>query len=118
MVNRVKIYDDKHNQIGVIENADWVKDFGVLQDTYTKEKDKNPNTVAKNMLNGIERTASIEGLGNIECITGHAVKVKEPYTELSGLFYIDSDEHTFKDGQHVMSLELNWKNMMDAKEGS
>ena len=117
MVNRVKIYDDKHNQIGVAENAEWIKNYGVLQDTYTKEKDKNPTTVAKNMLKGMERTSSVEGLGSVECITGRAVTVKEPYTGLNGLFYIDSDEHTFKDGQHTMSLELNFKNMMDVKEG-
>lgn len=117
MVNRVKIYDDKHNQVGVVENAEWVRNYGVLQDTYTKEEDKNPNTVAKNMLKGVERTASVEGLGNIECIAGRAVKVKEPYTGLTGLFYIDSDEHVFKDGQHTMSLKLNFQNMMDTKEG-
>lgn len=117
MVNRVKIYDDKHNQVGVVENAEWVRNYGVLQDTYTKEEDKNPNTVAKNMLKGVERTASVEGLGNIECIAGRAVKVKEPYTGLTGLFYIDSDEHVFKNGQHTMRLELNFQNMMDTKEG-
>jgi len=117
MVNRVKIYDDEQNEIGVVENADWIKHYGVLQDAYTQETDKNPQTVAKNMLRGVDQRASVQGIGNIECITGRAVTVKEPYTGLNGLFYIDSDEHIFEDGQHMMSLELNFKNMMDAKEG-
>ncbi len=117
MVNRVKIYDDKHNQIGIQENADWVKRYGVLQDTYTKEQDKDPNTVAKNMLQGIAQTASLkEVIGDTECITGRAVKVKDLYTGLSGLFYISSDEHIFDNGHHTMNLELSFKNIMDAKE--
>jgi hypothetical protein len=116
MVNRVKIYDDKQNQIGKVENAEWIKDYGVLQDIYTKEQNKNPNTVAKNMLRGLGRTASIEGLGDIECVTGRAVRVKEPYTGLDGLFFIDEDEHKFQDGQHTMNLELSFQNMMDEKD--
>lgn len=47
MVNRVKIYDDKGNIINNIENAEWIRKYGVLQGIYTKEKDKNANTVAK-----------------------------------------------------------------------
>ena len=69
------------------------------------------------MLQGIEKTAEIEGLGNIECITGNAVKIKEPYTGLTGLFYINNDEHTWRDGQHTMSLGLSFKNIMDSQEG-
>lgn len=116
MVNRVKIYDDKKNQIGMAQNLNWIRSYGVIQDTYTKEQDKNPNTVAKNMLQGVEHKASVEAIGDIQCITGKAVKVKEPFTGLSGIFYIDNDTHTWDSGHHTMSLELNFKNMMDEKE--
>ena len=115
-VTRVKIYDDQHNQVGVVENADWVCSFGVLQETYTKEKGKDPQAVAKNMLRGTERTAAVEGLGNIECVAGRAVLVRDAYTGLDGLFYIDADKHTWEAGQHMMQLELNFQNMMDEKE--
>jgi hypothetical protein len=117
MVNRVKIYDENGKQIGKVENADWIKKYGILQDVYKKEKGANVNAIAKSMLQGIEKTAEIEGLGNIECITGNAVKIKEPYTGLTGLFYIDNDEHTWQDGQHTMSLGLSFKNIMDSQEG-
>lgn len=117
MINRVKIYDDKHNQIGKVENADWIKRYGVLQDAYTKEEDKNSTTVARNMLKGVEQKASLDNvIGDVECITGQAVQVKEPCTGLNGLFYIDGDEHTWEDGQHMMNLELNFQNIMDTKE--
>ena len=117
MISRVKIYDENGKQIGKVENADWIKKYGILQDVYKKEKGANANAIAKSMLQGIEKTAEIEGLGNIECITGNAVKIKEPYTGLTGLFYIDNDEHTFANGQHTMRLGLSFKNIMDSQEG-
>ena len=117
MVNRVRIYDENGKQIGKVENADWIKKYGILQDVYKKEKGANANAIAKSMLQGIEKTAKIEGLGDNDCITGNAVKIKEPYTGLTGLFYIDNDEHTWQDGQHTMKLGLSFQNMMDAQEG-
>lgn len=117
MINRVKIYDENKNLIGTVENSEWIKLYGILQDVYVKETGKNPTIVARNMLKGIERAASLTGvLGNIECITGRAVKVKESYTGLTGLFYIDTDTHTWQKGQHTMDLGLAFQNMMDEKE--
>lgn len=37
-------------------------------------------------------------------------------TGLSGIFWIDSDTHTWENGTHIMNLELNFKNIMDEKE--
>jgi hypothetical protein len=119
MINRVKIYDENKNLIGTVENADWIKLYGVLQDVYTKEADKDAQTVAKNMLKGVEQTASLSGiLGCTDCVTGNAVQVKEPYTGLTGLFYIDTDTHTWQDGQYTMDLGLNFQNIMDEKEAT
>lgn len=117
MINRVKIYDENKKLVGTVENAEWIKLYGVLQDVYVKEKDKDAKTVAKSMLKGMERSASLMGvLGNTDCITGCAVMVKEPYTGLNGLFYIDNDTHTWRDGQYTMALGLNFQNVMDVKE--
>ncbi|HHV75533.1 MAG TPA: hypothetical protein GXX41_13045 [Thermoanaerobacterium sp.] len=119
MIDRVKIYDENKNLIGTVENADWIKLYGVLQDVYAKEKDKDAQTVAKNMLKGVEQTASLSGvLGNTDCITGNAVQVKEPYTGLVGLFYIDTDTHTWQNGQYTMDLGLSFQNVMDEKEAT
>lgn len=115
MINRVKIYDENGKYIGKVENSEWIKSYGILQDVYTKEKDKNAYTVAKNMLKGVEKSLNIKALGNIECITGMAVKVKDKAIGLTGLFYIDSDTHTFENGQHMMDLTLNFQNIMDEK---
>ena len=116
MVNRVKVYDDKQKYIKTIENAANVKKYGLLQDTYNKEKDKDASTVAKSMLTSIEQTASVESLGDLSCTTGKAVKVSETYTGLTGIFWVNSDTHSFENAQHTMSLELSFKVMMDEKE--
>lgn len=92
------------------------KPYGMIQDVVQKEKDKDPVAAAKNLIKGVERKASLQCLGDVACITGYGVKVKEAYTGLTGLFWIDSDSHTFQDGQHTMQLTLNFVNTMDAKE--
>lgn len=116
MVNKVKIYDDNGRQVGEVDNKDWIAMFGIFQDTYTKEDGVNSTTAAKAMLSGIEKSASIEALGNVECIAGYGVKIKDSITKLTGVFWIDSDTHTWKDGTHTMSLELMFKNIMELAE--
>lgn len=113
MVNKVLITDEKGNKIGEVSNSDWLSNYGVLQKVYKQEKNKDSNTIATNMLKGIDRKGSVSALGNVEAITGNAIKIKEKYTGTTGLFYIDNDVHTFQDGQHTMKLVLNFQNMID-----
>ena len=63
-----------------------------------------------------ERSATVTNLGNPECITGNAVMIHEPFTGLDGLFYIDADTHTWKNGVYTNKLTLNFKNIMDERE--
>lgn len=113
-INKVKIYDKEGNEKGEV-NLGGVP--GILQDIYKEEEGVDATTAATAMLKGIEKTASIEALGDFECITGNAVIIKEPFTGLSGLFYIDNDVHTFENGQHTMSLGLSFQNIMDSQTG-
>ena len=116
MVDQVKIYTEKGKQVGVVKNAAHIKRYGTYQSIYTKEKGVNANTAAKNMLNGIEKKVDVEAInGNIKCVAGDGVKVYDAATGLNGLFWISSDTHTWEGGQHKMSLELSFKNVMDKK---
>lgn len=115
MVNRVRIYDGKGNAIGMVENAEWIKKYGVLQNIYTKEKDKSAKTVAQSMLVDVQKTVHVTALGYIDCVTGNGVQLKDSASGLTGVFYIDSDTHTWSNGQHIMKLNLNFKNIMDEK---
>lgn len=112
-VNRVKAYDSSGIEVGTFKlDSDY--DFpGVLQAVYKQSNGETVEAAAKALLEDVEITASIEGLGVSDCVTGRAVVVSEPTTGLEGLFYIDSDTHTFRNGLHLMSLDLAFENVMD-----
>lgn len=113
MVNKVLIVDDNGNKISEVKNDDWLKTYGLFQEVYKKQEDKDANAEAKAMLKDIEQTCSLSGFGDTTCITGMGVEVKDTYTGLVGLFYIDSDTHTWEGGKYSIDLELNFKNIMN-----
>lgn len=71
----------------------------------------------EDMLSGVEKKVTLDGInGDLSCIAGNGVEVYDKATGLNGVFWIDSDTHTWENGTHIMSLELNFKNIMDSKE--
>ena len=113
MVNKVLIVDDNGDKISEVSNDEWLKTYGLFQDIYKKQEDKDSNAEAKAMLNGVEQSCSLSGFGDTTCITGYGVEVKDNYTGLVGLFYIDSDTHTWEGGNYTIDLQLNFKNIMN-----
>ena len=113
MVNKVLIVDDNGNKVSEVKNDEWLKTYGLFQDVYKQQEGKDSNAEAKAMLKDIEQTCSLTGFGDTTCITGYGVQVKDTYTGLVGLFYIDSDTHTWEGGKYTINLELNFKNIMD-----
>lgn len=112
-VNRVKAFSSDGTEVGTFE-LDTENDFpGILQAVYKQSGGESVEVSAKALLKDIELTASVEGLGIIECVSGTAVVVSEPVTGLDGLFYIDSDTHKFESGMHTMSLDIAFENIMD-----
>lgn len=119
MVNVVKVYDDTGKQIGEVKKDEWVEKYGIYQQTYQKESGINEVEAATNMLTGIEKQVTLDGInGDLNCIAGNAVQVWDKATGLKGVFWIDSDTHTWENGIHIMNLDLNFKNLMDEKESS
>lgn len=117
MINVIKIYDDTGKQIGEEKEGDWIKKYGIYQQVYKKEKGINESTAARNLLKGVEEKITLNGInGNLQCIAGNGVEVYDSITGLNGLFWIENDSHTWEKGIHTMSLELNFKNIMDRKE--
>lgn len=114
MVNKVKIYDDSGKMIGEISDSDSIKKYGLIQKSYTKEEGKEHNTVAKNMLNGLSKKLSIKAAGNIDCITGKQI-VLESSDNLQAKLVITSDSHTFEKGNHIMQLELEFREVANVK---
>lgn len=116
MVNTVQIIDKDGNIKETISNADWVKEFGKFQKVYKQEENVDAKTQAKNMLKGTTKKISIEGIGDTTCITGYSVIVKDAISGKDGLFYIDSDTHSWSNGAYSIDLTLNFEKIMDEKE--
>ncbi|MBV7275453.1 terminase [Clostridiaceae bacterium UIB06] len=120
MVNKIIVYDENNYWVGEVANAADVKYYGVFQDIYQKEEDKDWRTVANNMLHGRDIEINVTALGNYRCKTGWAVRVKIPYVDILAdtVMYIDTDTHTWNvaTGMHTMDLKLNLNNVMDLKE--
>ncbi|MBQ6630512.1 MAG: C40 family peptidase [Romboutsia sp.] len=116
MVNKVLIVDENGNKVSEVKNDEWLKTYGLFQDVYKQQESKDSNAEAKAMLKDIEQTCSLTGFGDTTCVTGYGVQVKDTYTGLVGLFYIDSDTHTWEGGNYTIDLELNFKNIMNEIE--
>lgn len=58
----------------------------------------------------------MDGYGDTTCITGYGVTVTDSSTGLKGLFYIDTDSHTWENGEYKIALNLNYKNLMNEVE--
>lgn len=118
MVNRVRIYnkDDKFVE-QIVKDAD-AKKYGYMTEVLRISKDgEDYKKKANEMLQGIEQKISVTNFGNPSYRTGKKVQVVEPYTGLTGVFYIDADEHNWKNGIYTNKLTLNFENIMDEKEG-
>ncbi len=118
MINQVAIYNENDKLIRTLKNSEQIKLYGVLQSYIKQSKGEDVTKDAKRLMsdNGVNQRITVENLGNISNITGGTVVVREPYTGVYGLFYIDSDAHTWQKGQYFNNLTLNFKNIMDEQE--
>lgn len=116
IVNQVLIVDSTGATINKIEDSKSKESYGTIQKIYKQEEDKNAYTEASAMITDIEQTASITALSDVRAISGYSIIVQEPISGLYGLFYIESDTHTFQNGLCTMQLNLAFENIMDEKE--
>ena len=62
--------------------------------------------------NGLSRNVQVQVLGDTRLITGKTVVVEEQSTGLRGIFWIDSDSHTWQRDTYTCKLTLNCRNVM------
>lgn len=111
MINRVAAVDETGKVCQIFSNEEDIAQYGTIQDVYRMQPPKAGEAVdnakaAAACLKRMEEHSSLEGIGNIQCITGYAVTLQEE--QLKGTFFIRSDTHTFKNGQHTMVLSLGY----------
>lgn len=118
VVNKVVIVDENYNYIKEIKDEENIKLYNVFKEYIKQGEGEDATEEAKSKLKGVERRCSLSGFGDYTCITGRAVKVKDSYTGLTGLFYIDSDTHKWENGVYNIDLELNFQNIMNEVDKS
>ncbi|MGO0985940.1 C40 family peptidase [Clostridioides difficile] len=112
--NKVLVVDQYGNKISEKVNDLLFKEVNVIMQKVIQQQE-NSTADIESEFKGIERTCSLKGYGDTSCVTGRGVKVKDSYTKLVGLFYIDTDKHTWQNGDYQIELELNFQNIMDEK---
>lgn len=113
MVNKVIIYNSKNKKIGEVKKSDWIKKYGTYQSVLTSSKSKGKSKAKKMLKGGTKEMELGECLGNIRCIAGRGVYVRDDRAGMKGKFWIQSDTHTWQDGIHKMSLVLTLKNVTE-----
>lgn len=116
VVNRVSIADKDGNIKKTLDDYDSRNKYGTIQKVYKEEEGKDAEAQAKALFHGISQSASVSVKGDLRAVSGTSLAVQEKSTGLYGLFFIESDTHTFANGKHEMSLTLEFKNMMDVQE--
>ncbi|WP_315168671.1 NlpC/P60 family protein [Metaclostridioides mangenotii] len=112
VVNKVVLIDQAGNKVNELKDDESIKKYGVLQDI-VQQQAEGAGQDLKSSLQDVKKTCNLKGYGDTSCITGYGVEVKDTYTGLVGLFYIDSDKHTWTPGDYSIDLELNFQNIMD-----
>lgn len=115
IVNRVKIYDEKGNQVGEVKDDGSIKKFGVFQKIFKKgEKD---SAQSANALMSVQpkQEIKISALGDINCLSCYFVNIKDSATGLNGKYWISSDRHSFDGESYKMDLDIRFDSVMDEK---
>ena len=128
MVTRVKCYDKDNQLIDTIDSEEYKQYpdyYGILQENYVQEDDKDYKTVVNTIIHGIDKEITVEVLGDYEYYSGRGTKIYVPWIDdlntTNGKYataYITSDSHTWDltNGNYITKLELSLNEVMDEKE--
>ena len=105
VINRVKAKNDKGKVVSTTQDKKSIKKYGVKQSIINIDSGTGKSEAAAEMA-GPERSASISAIGNIKCVSGYKVKIKDTAAGLVKTYLIKNDEHTFSVGIHKMKLDL------------
>ncbi len=112
LVNKVVVVDDVGKQVSVVENSGSRSKYGTIQKVYKIEDGKDYATEAKALLFDVTREGTVTALSDIRAISGYAVLVYEEVSKTYSKFYIESDSHTFSNGNATMTLKLGFSNVV------
>ena len=113
VINSVAIYDKNGNFLRRLGDAASQKLVGIMEANLTQGDDSDATDEANQQLEAykMQRTVTVNVLGDLSLITGETVVVQESKTGLEGIFWIDADVHTWKNNNYYAMLTLNCRNV-------
>ena len=118
MRNSVGIYDRDGNRLATVRDEEAVRLYGLMETHITQQDGEDAQAEARQVLEekGLSRTITVSCIGDTRLTTGKTVVVRQPATGLSGVFWIESDQHSWSGGSYMTTLELELRNMMYQSE--
>ena len=113
--NRVAIYTDDGALVRNVDDSASMSLNGLLSHVIVQRDGEDAGAEAKAWLedNGLQQNLTVEVLNPpLDLIAGAAVNLRDTGSGVSGLFWVDSDTHTWKNGQHFGKFTLNFRNLM------
>ena len=114
MRNSVGIYDKDGRRLQTVRDQSAVGLYGLMERHITAQDGEDSGAKAKEILadNGLERSVSVTCIGDTGLITGRTVAAVQPAAGLSGIFWIDSDKHSWTQrAGYTCQLSLNLRNV-------
>ena len=105
--NSVAIRTQEGALVRRVEDADSVALNGRLEHVITQRDGEDAGSEAQAWLedNGLQQNLTVETLGDPRLITGEAVLLRDTGSGVSGLFWIDGDTHTWKNGTVLLQAD-------------
>ena len=113
--NSVAIYTSQGSLVRRVEDSASVGRNGRLEHVLTQRDGADAGGEAQAWLedHGLTQKLTVETLGDPRLITGSGVLLKDTGSGVSGLFWVDSDTHTWKNKQYFTKVTLNFRNIVD-----
>jgi hypothetical protein len=109
---RVKMISKEGTTLAEKSNSALEQKIGIFQEIQQPDESLT-NAQVKDLVGSVldtlddpEETLMLNILGDPDVISGKAILVKIPHLGISRAYYVDSDDHTFEDNMHTMSLTL------------
>ena len=117
LCNSVAIYTKEGQLVRRVEDAPSQALNGRLEHAITQRdgEDAGPEAQAWLEDHGLQQTLTVEVLDPpVSLITGEAVALRDTGSGVSGLFWVDSDTHAWKNKIHTGKFKLNFRSLMNS----
>lgn len=113
--NSVAIYSRTGSLIRREQDAASRETNGRLEHVIIQKDGEDAGAEAQAWLqdHGLQQTVTAQVQGDRRLITGNAVILRDTGAGAAGLFWIDSDTHSWKNGQYYTKVTLNFRNLTD-----